>query len=99
MEIEIVAFIINGSRKDDRPYRSTVVILCKNKKCSLCRVFDLKFIRIHLVQIIFKDLVVYGQYITDVHDRETEPRRPLFLSRCDQRLYSFRSIREAKDVG
>ena len=41
---------------------------------ALCRVLYLKFLRIHLVQIIFKVWVICGQYIIDVPVSEIEPR-------------------------
>ena len=48
---------------------------------------NFKFNKIHLTQIIFEFLVVYGQYIIDVPVREIEARCLLCLYRWEQRRW------------
>ena len=72
-------------------YSETDSEVCKkNRSVALCRVFDLKFNRIHLAQVIIKLCVVYGQHFIDVG--ENEPRCELFLYRQEQRVYKVRFI-------
>ena len=60
--------------KVDHPSQPTIVT---SRSEALCDVFYLKFSRIHLAQILFKFLITYGQYISDVQNvpvSEIEPR-------------------------
>ena len=55
-------------------------MLVRSSSLALCRIFDLKFNRIHFAQVVLKLCVIYGQNIIDVPLSETESRCQLFPS-------------------
>ena len=74
MEIEIISVCRKWKCEVDYSSRSTGQITCIYISEALCGVFDLKFNRIHLSQIIFEVWVVYGQLIIDLPVSEIEQR-------------------------
>ena len=73
MEIEIVTFVVNGSVKLTIPPEGQQdKIHVRSRIVALCHIFDLKFNRIHLTQVVLKIWVVYGQNIMDVTVCEIE---------------------------
>ena len=58
-------YVINGRMKLTL-YLSTRVYLVKRQRYAFCRMFDLKLIRVHQAQVIFKPKIIYSQTIIDV---------------------------------
>ena len=82
IEIEIATFVINGSMLFNVPPDRQILIQVRSRSVALCRVFELNFYGINLVQVTLNIWVVYGQNISDVPICELEPRCQLFSARC-----------------
>ena len=74
METEIVTLFIIGSVQLTFPPNQQEEIQVRSSSVAFCRVFNLKFNKIHLTHVILKLWVVFGQKIIDVPVRGIEPR-------------------------